>query len=38
MNWRVKEMVCFVGFGVWMGRVGNWVVCEGEMLENGEER
>ena len=31
-------MGCFVGFGVWMGRVGNWVVCEGEMLENGEER
>ena len=28
----------FVGFGVWMGRVGNWVVCEGEVLENGEER
>ena len=22
-------MGCFVGFGVWMGRVWNWVVCEG---------
>ena len=31
-------MVCFVGFGVWMGRVGNWVVCEGGVVENGEER
>ena len=31
-------MGCFVSFGVWMGRVGNWVVCEGEMLETGEER
>ena len=30
-------MGCFVGFGVWMGRVWNWVVCEGEVLENGEE-
>ena len=28
----------FVGFGVWMGKVGNWVVCEGEVVENGEER
>ena len=28
----------FVGFGVWMGRVWNWIVCEGEVLENGEER
>ena len=31
-------MGCFVSFGVWMGRVGNWVVCEEEVLENGEER
>ena len=31
-------MGCFVSFGVWMGRVKNWVVCEGEMLKNGEER
>ena len=31
-------MMCFVCFGVWMGRVGNWIVCEGEVLENGEER
>ena len=30
-------MVCFVGFGVWMGRVGNWVVCKGEVVKNGEE-
>ena len=30
-------MGCFVSFGVWMGRVGNWVVCEEEVLENGEE-
>ena len=30
-------MGCFVSFGVWMGRVGNWIVCEGEVLENGEE-
>ena len=30
-------MGCFVGFGVWMGRVGNCAVCEGEVLENGEE-
>ena len=30
-------MVCFVSFGVLMGRVWNWVVCEGEVLENGEE-
>ncbi len=30
-------MGCFVGFGVWMGRVWNWIVCEGEVLENGEE-
>ena len=37
-NWKVKERECFVSFGVWMGRVGNWVVCEGEVLENGEER
>ena len=27
----------FVCFGVLMGRVGNWVVCEGEVLENGEK-
>ena len=26
-----------MSFGVGMGRVGNWVVCEGEVLENGEE-
>ena len=26
-----------MSFGVWMGRVGNWVVCEGEVVENGEE-
>mgnify|MGYP007107758925 FL=1 len=31
-------MGCFVGFGVWMGRVRNWVICEGEVVENGEER
>ena len=31
-------MGCFVGFGVLMGRVGNWIVCDGEVLENGEER
>ena len=30
-------MGCFVGFGVWMGRVGNWVIYEGEVVENGEE-
>ena len=28
----------FASFGVWMGRVGNWVVCDGKMLENGEGR
>ena len=27
----------FVSFEVWMGRVGNWVVYEEEVLENGEE-
>ena len=27
----------FVSFGVLMGRVGNWVVCCGGVLENGEE-
>ena len=27
----------FVGFGVWMGRVGNCAVCCGGVLENGEE-
>ena len=31
-------MGCFVGIGVWMGREGNWVIYEGEVLENGEER
>ena len=31
-------MGCFVDFEVWMGRVGNCAVCEGEVLENGEER
>ena len=30
-------MECFVSFGVLMGRVGNWVVCDGGMLENREE-
>ena len=30
-------MGCFVSFGVWMRRVGNWIICDGEMLENGEE-
>ena len=28
----------FVGFGMCMGRVGNWIVCEGEVVENGEKR
>ena len=30
-------MGCFVSFGVGMGREGNWVIYEGEVLENGEE-
>ena len=38
MELEVERNGCFVSFGVWMGRVWNWVVCEREVLENGEER
>ena len=38
MNWKLKEMECFVSFGVGMGRVGNCAVCKGEVVENGEWR
>ena len=37
MELEVEGNGCFVSFGVWMGRVGNWVVCKEGVLENGEE-